>query len=208
MKGRSVSELEGCVLGVIGLEEPVTAYAVAMVFVKSPSPQWSGSAGAIYPLVQRLQRGKLVRATKHAVGLRGRSLLSLTPAGRMAFQRWLGPPVSARVGGVPPDSLRTRIRFLGLVSARKQASFLEMARRSAERSLLVVRADCTYWKMRGGFRYLIARGALMSMEARCRWLREVQRAVTPGRRTGKSHRRVSQGAIRTSNAVKASGGRR
>ena len=183
MKGRSVSELEGCVLGVIGLEEPVTAYAVAMVFVKSPSPQWSGSAGAIYPLVQRLRRKNLIRATRHAVGERGRSLLSLAPAGRTAFQAWLGPPVRARVGGVPPDPLRTRIRFLGLVSARRQRSFLEMARRSATRSLLVVRADCAHWRARGGFRYLIARGALMSMEARCRWLREVQRAVAPSARS-------------------------
>jgi DNA-binding PadR family transcriptional regulator len=178
MKRRALSELEGCVLGLIGLMEPVTAYAIGQVFLRSPSPQWSGSAGAIYPLVKRLQRGKLVRAKKNQVGQRGRELLSLMPAGRRALRAWLGPPVPGRFGGVPPDPLRTRVRFLDLLSPREQASFLKMAQRSASENLRSVRADCERWKSQGGFRYLIARGAALAMEARCRWLREVQKTLS------------------------------
>lgn len=185
MKRRALSELEGCVLGLVGLMEPVTAYSIGKVFLHSPSPQWSGSAGAIYPLVKRLQRGKLICAKEQRVGQRGRELLSLMPAGRSALRTWLGPPVPGRIGGVPPDPLRTRVRFLDLLSPREQASFLKMAQQSARQNQRTVEADCRSLKPQGGFRYLIALGAVLAMEARCRWLREVQKTLLTARKKPK-----------------------
>jgi DNA-binding PadR family transcriptional regulator len=142
MNRRAPSELEGCVLGVIGLEEPVSAYAIGAVFINSPNPQWSGSAGAIYPLVERLQRSGLIRPTKHVVGRRHSKVFSLTRAGRKAFEAWLGPPVADFVGGVPPDPLRTRVRFLELLPPKKRATFLRSARASVDFQLKVVQDDC------------------------------------------------------------------
>jgi DNA-binding PadR family transcriptional regulator len=185
VKRRALSELEGCVLGLIGLMEPVTAYAIGKVFLHSPSPQWSGSAGAIYPLVKRLQRSKLICGREQRVGQRGRELLSLMPAGRSALRTWLGPPVPSRIGGVPPDPLRTRVRFLDLLSPLEQISFLKMAQQSTRQNLLSVEADCKRSKPQGGFRYLIALGALVAMEARCEWLREVQKTMSTARKTTK-----------------------
>jgi DNA-binding PadR family transcriptional regulator len=173
-KRRPPSELEGCVLGVIGLEEPVSAYAIGAVFINSPNPQWSGSAGAIYPLVGRLHRSGLVRSTKHSVGRRRSKMFSLTRAGRKVFEAWLGPPVIDPVGGVPPDPLRTRVRFLELLSPGRRVAFLRSARASVNYQMQVVQADCKRWKSERGFRYMMSRGALASMEARHRWLREVE----------------------------------
>ena len=67
---RTTSELEGAVLGVIWQEGPCTAYTIRKQFVASPSPQWSGSAGAIYPLVRRLEKKRLLALTpEQYVGL-------------------------------------------------------------------------------------------------------------------------------------------
>jgi DNA-binding PadR family transcriptional regulator len=177
MTHRAISELEGSVLGIVALEQAVTAYAVARMFSASPSPQWSGSAGAIYPLVSRLQRAGLLRAVVHRTGRRPSKLLSLTPSGLRALRAWFGGPVPDRIGGVPPDPLRTRIRFLGLLPPAQQRAFMGSARRSAERNLSVVRRDCEQWRTVGGPRYFIAKGALMMMEARCEWIRDVERSV-------------------------------
>src|SRR5262245_13459166 len=48
---RNLTELEGTALGVIWAGQPCTPYRVRRVFLDSPSPSWSGSAGAIYPLI-------------------------------------------------------------------------------------------------------------------------------------------------------------
>jgi DNA-binding PadR family transcriptional regulator len=54
--------LEGCVLGILWERGPCTAYAARKVLRESPSPYWSGSAGAVYPLLARLEGRRLVRA--------------------------------------------------------------------------------------------------------------------------------------------------
>jgi len=177
MTHRAINELEGCVLGIVALERAVTAYAVARVFSASPSPQWSGSAGAIYPLVSRLQRAGLLRAKVHRTGRRPSKLLSLTPSGLRALRAWFGAPVPDRIGGVPPDPLRTRIRFLGVLAPAQQRAFMGSARRSAERNLAAVRRDCEQWQTVGGPRYFVAKGAFMMMQARCAWIRDVDRSV-------------------------------
>ncbi|HZE88705.1 MAG TPA: PadR family transcriptional regulator, partial [Verrucomicrobiae bacterium] len=67
---KGLSELEGATLGVVWSEQPCTPYAIRRVFQTSPSPFWSGSAGAIYPLVERLETRGLVRAEATMTGRR------------------------------------------------------------------------------------------------------------------------------------------
>lgn len=109
---RALTELEGTVLGVVRLRQPCTSYRVRREFTESPSPYWSGSAGAIYPLMTRLERAGLLRSTAESTGSRRSREYRLTAAGRAALVRWLGPPVPPEVVGVPPDPLRTRVPFL------------------------------------------------------------------------------------------------
>jgi DNA-binding PadR family transcriptional regulator len=66
----NLSEMEGCVLALIWSGGPLMPYAIRQVFRKSPSPQWSGSAGSIYPLVDRLERRALIRSAAAGVAAR------------------------------------------------------------------------------------------------------------------------------------------
>ena len=67
---RELSELEYVVLGVVRQEAPCTPYVIRQVFAHSPSSYWSGSAGAIYPLVRRLERRGLLESTERRRGSR------------------------------------------------------------------------------------------------------------------------------------------
>jgi DNA-binding PadR family transcriptional regulator len=172
-----LSELEACVLALIWADGPATPYAVRQVFLKSPTPQWSGSAGSIYPLIERLERRMLIRSVPHSTGERQARLFSVAPAGRRALKRWLDPDIPARVAGLPPDPLRTRIRFLGAVPTGAQREFLAAARRAVDEHLRIQLRDYKSRRKKGGFEYWMARGALMAMRARRAWLSEMIKAL-------------------------------
>ena len=172
-----LGEIEGCVLGLLSVDGPATPYAIRKAFGESPNPQWSGSAGTIYPLIERLVRRKLVRSRLSLTGKRRGYLISVTPSGSRALQRWLAVPIPAWVAGVPPDPLRTRISFLGAIGSKGRRQFLEDASRRARAHLAEIEADCARARKVGKLEYAIARGALLSMQSRCAFLEEVREAL-------------------------------
>jgi DNA-binding PadR family transcriptional regulator len=173
MAGDKLSEIEACVLALISVDGPATPYAIRRVFLDSPNPQWSGSAGTIYPLIERLLRRKLIRSRVCLTGKRRGYQISLTSAGSRALKLWFSLPIPDWVAGVPPDPLRTRVRFLGAISTKQRQAFLENAHQRTQAHLRAVEADCKRHRAKGGFRYLMARGALLSMQSRCMFLQEV-----------------------------------
>jgi DNA-binding PadR family transcriptional regulator len=177
MTGLKVSEIEGCVLALAWDEGPLTPYAIRKVFLNSPSPQWSGSAGTIYPLVNRLLRRGWIRSEMRLRGKRRGNQISLTAAGLKALRRWLAVPLQDWVAGVPPDPLRTRVRFLGALPRDKQRQFIRQARRRTQDHLHAVEEDCKVRRSAGNFQFLMARGALLSMRARCAFVREVEKTL-------------------------------
>jgi DNA-binding PadR family transcriptional regulator len=150
-------------------------------FMNSPSPQWSGSAGAIYPLIKRLQARDFLRSRQQVpAGRRGR-LYQLTPRGWRSLKEWLEPPLPDWVVGVPMDALRTRVGFFELLSPAGRTVFLEEARAKLQVHLHNVRQDCR--RSRGQtdpFDYLVARGALAVLLAREAWLKDVFRYLESG----------------------------
>lgn len=171
-----VSELEGAVLGLVWAEGPCTPYAVRRVFQQSPSPHWSGSAGAIYPLVRRLESRGLIRSRAHATGGRASTLYRVTPAGMRALRGWLEPPLPETAIGVPVDPLRTRLRFLGALAPAKRAAFLAHAEVRLEGHLAAARRDLERRRQKGDrFDCLMARGAILMLRARIAWVREAAR---------------------------------
>ena len=83
------------------------------MLIDSPSSHWSGSAGAVYPVLERLEARGLVRSRRADTGDREGWSCALTPAGRAALQAWLGPPFGPDVLALEADPLRTRAHFLG-----------------------------------------------------------------------------------------------
>jgi len=168
-----LSEIEGCVLGLLSLEGPATPYAIRKAFLQSPNPQWSGSAGTIYPLIGRLLRRKLIRSTLCLTGKRRGQRISVTAPGSHALKQWLSVPIPEWVAGVPPDPLRTRVRFLSAISDTQQRVFVQNAHQRTQAHLHIVEADCERKRGKGGLPYLMARGALLSMQSRGAFLQEV-----------------------------------
>jgi DNA-binding PadR family transcriptional regulator len=175
---RGPTELEGCVLGVLATVGPCTAYVVRRTFLESPSPSWSGSAGAIYPLLRRLRGLGFVEEERRSAGRRRSLGLSLTPAGRAALAGWMRPPLPDVVIGVPSDPLRTRLGFLAVLAPAERRVFLADAAARMAAHLEDIEADEAGHHARGDVvNRVLARGARQMQAARVAWLREATRAL-------------------------------
>jgi len=113
-----LTELEGGALGVIQRVGAATAYQVKEWFSCSPSGYWSGSAGAVYPLMQRLEDRSLLASRNASETKRPKREFRLTPSGELAFSTWMRDVNQASDAGYDP--LRTRLAFL--VSLDKPAA--------------------------------------------------------------------------------------
>jgi len=173
-RGRQLSELEGCVLGHLWKHGPSTAYAVRQELLVSPSSHWSASAGAIYPLLQRLELQRLVTAREATRGDRDASAYALTPLGTQQFLRWLGPPFESDVVSIAVDPLRTRVHFLGAMPPRRRTKYLQAAIHELKRHL----GELSAFRRTGdAFDRLSLAGALRLTRARIAWLAQVQGAL-------------------------------
>lgn len=125
-----LTNLEGAALAEIASRGAATSYAIAQVFARSPSEYWSGSAGAVYPLIKRLAARGLLQPSAAAEGKRQRLDYQITDAGRVALEEWLLDAQSA--AGMGFDPLRTRLGHLHLVSPEKREDFLIQVRAISE----------------------------------------------------------------------------
>jgi DNA-binding PadR family transcriptional regulator len=121
-----LTDLEGATLAAIAHHGKATAYAVAQDFAQSPSEFWSGSAGAVYPLVKRLATRGLITGNAAADGKRARIDYLLTAAGTAALENWLLD--AKRASGMGFDPLRTRLVYLHLVKPEQRRAFLTNVR--------------------------------------------------------------------------------
>lgn len=175
---RGLTELEGSVLGVIRLRGPCTPYAVRREFRESITPYWSASAGAIYPLVARMTRKRLLRVVRTSSDGRGGKLYTLTAAGEKAFLQWLRPPFSAMHLGTPPDPIRTRVNFLGVLSPAHRKAFLsETVNQLAQYLAAMATAEP---KLSDPFEQLALNGCYRAMAARVEWVREMAKTLASG----------------------------
>lgn len=174
MSMRKLSELEGAVLGVTSLYEPLTPYQIRKVFERSPNPHWSGSAGSIYPLVERLARNRLLSARVHVTGHRRGLKYSLTASGRKVLRSWILDAKVEKLVGIS-DLLRLRFRFLSELTATEQKRFVITMIRKMTEEVKKIEADAREKSSsHDDYSYLTARGALLMARARLVWLHEVK----------------------------------
>ncbi len=104
---------------------------------------------------------------------------SITPTGRARFLEWLRPPFPAEVTSLPPDPLRTRVHFLGLLPPAQRAAMLREAITSLRGGLgeLKPAPDDNADDRRA------LKGAVLALRARIGWLTGLHREAT---RTGPS----------------------
>lgn len=178
-----LSELECFVLGLIWQTGPASAYDIRRRVSESPSTQWSASAGAIYPLVQRLHRRRLLSARGETTGRRARRTYSITPAGLRALRAWIGPPLAREAITVAYDPLRSRARFLAALPPEDRLAWVDAARAALDQVAEKVRAwDAAH--AADPFAALITRNGELDVQSRARWLDELARALAPGKPAG------------------------
>ena len=124
---RKLSELEGVAVGIIHKRGPCTAYALRKELKSSPSSHWRASAGAIYPLLARLQEEGFISAMEDDDDGRGRKLLAITPSGKKALKAWVGEITDPDLISAVFDPLRSRVFFLGALTKSEQIAFAENA---------------------------------------------------------------------------------
>ena len=175
---RPLSELELAALGFLWRRGPCTAYRVRLGFQDSPSSHWSGSSGALYPLLRRLERRGLVESTSGTTGARARKMLAVTADGRAALREWLGRGVDLDAASTVYDALRTRMFFLDLLPRSARLDFARSALRACEQHVAAIERDLEQRKASGDrFGVLGARGAWHTARARLVWLREIEVAL-------------------------------
>lgn len=159
-------------LGLIWSDGPMTAYAVRSTFARSPTSYFSGSAGAIYPLVERLRARGLLRVRARREDGRASRALSLTDAGLKALRVWLRPPVEPWMASVTRDPIRTRILFAGALTAAQRRRLLEEAEPALEAEVAKLEARRRTDRRNGPRElYIATTGALAVARARLRWVR-------------------------------------
>jgi len=167
------TELEHCVLAVLAREGPATAYRIRNFLGISLSSYWSGSAGAIYPLLERLVASGAVRTEETPFGTRTRRRYSLTRRGRTLVRKWLAAPVAEAVVAHTYDPVRTRVFFLDLVDADAARDYVTSAIAGTERAVARHRAELGETPDLSPIERIGRRGAIRELEARLGWLREI-----------------------------------
>jgi DNA-binding PadR family transcriptional regulator len=114
----TLTEVEGAILSEIAHRGNMTAFRVRRAFETSPSVEWSGSAGAIYPAIRRLRERGLLQGEETG-DRRGTVHLSLTAAGDAAMLAWACDADRASSVGLDPFRLRAGI-WMKLSSAQRR----------------------------------------------------------------------------------------
>ena len=174
---RNLTELEACVLGLIKVKGPCTPYVVRKEFEKSPTPHWSGSTGAIYPLFKRMKAQNLIKEESSTNDRRGGKLYILTGEGDKALEDWLYQALTPQVIGTPPDPLRNRVLFLGLISKVKRKNFLGRVKDGLEEQLKNVTDAREDFDPENYFDYLQMSGAVFAAQARLDWIVKITGTV-------------------------------
>lgn len=103
-----LTELEGAILSEIVFRGNQTAFQVRRSFAESPSLEWKGSAGAVYPAVKRLEKQGLIAAIATGDG-RSTKILSVTKTGHHAMMAWACDAERAVSTGIDPFRMRSGI---------------------------------------------------------------------------------------------------
>jgi len=169
-----VSTLERTLLGLVALDQPCTAYHIRQRFIQSPSPRWSGSAGAIYPALSRLTERGLLAAREDSENPRRARWLRITSRGRKALKDALLAPVTRR-DVMDYDPLRARVRALGALPASSRVEALAHSSEELDDALTDAKNFLrdVMDEAADPYRVLAALGGLRAAAARRRWLDDV-----------------------------------
>jgi len=154
-----------------------TGYAVMKSFQSSSSSYFSGSAGAIYPLLKRLEASSLIIAKKSKAGSRTRKHYTVSSEGKKALKKWLAGPIPEEDVSFVVDLLRTRALFFANLTKAQQHKFVKDVRSQVQAR---IKSQVSYLSKHpdtGKYERLAARSVIISEQARLVWLKELEKAI-------------------------------
>lgn len=164
--------MEYVALGVVSHLQPCTSYRVMQAFKDSSSTYFSGSAGSIYPLLERLvSKGMLLSKTE----LEGRKKVTrfrISSRGKKVLRAWLLDPFLEEDVFYSVDLVKTRIYFLDHLEPNDQRTFFEQAVKNVERAIEVRRKRLEEGDFYNDFFRIAVLGAIHGEEARLEFLKE------------------------------------
>jgi len=152
-----INKTKYAVLGMLSLG-PMSGYDMKKRFDSSVAHFWNENYGHIYPVLKRLERGKLVAGrTERTEGKPSRTVYSITKKGRAELSAWLLLPAERPIlrielllklffgSQVPPSNLIAKVEEEKAFCERALAAFREIeAHIDREVSNAPVR-DAAYW---------------------------------------------------------------
>jgi len=171
--------LEYALLGLIR-EKPRSGYELRKVFVETAMAGYSGSPGAIYPALRRLEADGLIVGTARpgGPGRPGREF-RLTPAGEAVLQKWLALPVTRDDVALRLDVLMLRFAFLGFAdSPDRTLVFLERLEAELESFLVELEQQLEAIRSAPLHARLALEAGISSIADRLRWTRAARARLT------------------------------
>lgn len=134
----SLTEFEGSVLAVVRRLGDCTPYQVRRAFEESPSREWSGSSGAVYPAIKRLLGRGFLAEERSAGDKRGTKKVSLTKTGSTVLVGWavdIGMAISPGL-----DPFRARSPEWQVLSAPRRKAHMKKLERALNERIAELRA--------------------------------------------------------------------
>ena len=167
---RGLTNLENVALAHIWRNGATTAHELRVAFADSSAGRYSGSAGAIYPLVKRLEAAGFVRGRAAANGAQKKKLYKITKAGQKAVENWIFAMAPADM--FPDDPIRTRFQYAYLLNKADRARWLAAAKDAVDALDASVKSEYAADDYQSASDQHVLRGVLAMNRVRRRWLQD------------------------------------
>ena len=179
---RPLTTLAYALLGLIH-QAPLSGYALMMTFQTTPMRQYSGSPGAVYPALRKLEQAQLIRGkVEHRSSLRPRRVYHVTANGGAMLRRWLAPAVTVDDVARREPELMLRFALMeGLLARPEVSRFLRTMAQAIDDYVVSIEPLLEAPGMpRHGV--LALQSGIDGLRGRADWARRTHRDLGPGRR--------------------------
>jgi DNA-binding PadR family transcriptional regulator len=142
MTDRKPTTLEFALLGLVG-QQPQSGYDLRKIFETTAMGSYSGSPGAIYPALKRLESQGLIEGeVDSSKVLRPRKVFRVTEGGRAILFEWLSATIEREDVERRVDELMLRFAFHGLLDDPGETRrFLEGFQKETEEYVVELKAQ-------------------------------------------------------------------
>ena len=175
IKQRPLTNLECVALAHIGRGEPCTRHELRLAFEQSAAGRYSGSAGAIYPLVSRLEAAGLISSKSAANGEQKKRLYSITNHGREAVRKWMFDLDPRQT--FADDPLKTRLQYLMYFTAEGRRRWIDAAIDSLGAQDAEIRYEYENADALTEYDQYVLKGVLAANRLRRKWLEDAKKII-------------------------------